>query len=158
MEITLESVISLISLFIGGSGLGALFTWRYAKRVEKAKVVAVEAEAEKAKVDVERERVAVALEKQNYYQQMAKDLADDRDKWKQSSDEWRDIAKKMETEVSQMKKDQLAHDIDNDRKFSKLECRVESMSHFVCGDLGCKMRQRVSINEISPDYGKNQVD
>ena len=34
--------------------------------------------------------MAVALEKQNYYQQMAKDLADDRDKWKQSSDEWRD--------------------------------------------------------------------
>ena len=158
MEITLESVISLISLFIGGSGLGALFTWRYAKRVEKAKVVAAEAEAEKAKVDVERERVAVALEKQNYYQQMAKDLADDRDKWKQSSDEWRDIAKKMETEVSQMKKDQLAHDIDNDRKFSKLERRVESMSPFVCGDLGCKMRQLVSINEISPDYGKNQVN
>ena len=148
MEITLESVISLISLFIGGSGLGALFTWRYAKRVEKAKVVAAEAEAEKAKVDVERERVAVALEKQNYYQQMAKDLADDRDKWKQSSDEWRDIAMKMETEVSQMKKDQLAHDIDNDRKFSKLERRVESMSPFMCADLSCKMRQHVAINEI----------
>lgn len=149
MEITLESVISLVSLFISGSGLGALFTWRYAKRVEKAKVVAAEAEAEKAKVEVERERVAVALEKQNYYQQMAKDLADDRDKWKQSSDEWRDIAKKMETEVAQMKKDQLAHDIDNDRKFSKLERRVENMSPFMCADLTCKMRQRVTINDIS---------
>jgi len=148
MEITLESIISLISLFIGGGGLGVFFTWRYAKRVEKAKVVAAEAEAEKAKVEVERERVAVALEKQNYYQQMAKDLADDRDKWKQSSDEWRDIAKKMESEVTQLKKDQLAHDIENDRKFSYLERKMESMSPFMCSDLSCKMRQRVAINEI----------
>lgn len=154
MEITLESIISLISLFLGGGGLGVFFTLKYAKRAEQAKVVAAEAEAEKANVDVERERVAVAIEKQDYYQQMAKDLADDRDKWKQSSDEWRDIAKKMEAEMAQMKKDQLARDIDTDRKIAKLGRKVEAMSPFLCGDLSCKMRQRVVLNDI--DSGVEQ--
>ena len=154
MEITLESIISLISLFLGGGGLGVFFTLKYAKRAEQAKVVAAEAEAEKANVDVERERVAVAIEKQDYYQQMAKDLADDRDKWKQSSDEWREIARKMETEMAQMKKDQLARDIDTDRKIAKLGRKVEAMGHFLCGDLSCKMRQRVVLDDI--DSGVEQ--
>ena len=44
MEITLESIISIISLLIGGGSLGGLLVWRYTRRKAKA-------EAENAEVD-----------------------------------------------------------------------------------------------------------
>ena len=36
MEITLEGIVALITLFIGGSGIGGLLTWRWLKKKAKA--------------------------------------------------------------------------------------------------------------------------
>ena len=43
MEITLEAIISLIGLFVGGGG-GAFFTWRYLRRKAKAEAVTADDE------------------------------------------------------------------------------------------------------------------
>ena len=48
MEITLEAIISLIGLFVGGGG-GAFFTWRYMRRKAKAEAIQAEIEAAKEK-------------------------------------------------------------------------------------------------------------
>ena len=80
MEITLDAIISLIGLFIGGGG-GAFFMWRYQRRKAKA-------EADK--------------EEQGYYQQMMADIAKDRDYYKQERDEYRATIKQYNERMDDM--------------------------------------------------------
>ena len=49
MEITLEAIISLLGLFVGGGG-GCFFTWRWMNRRAKAEAKEKEAEAKSAEV------------------------------------------------------------------------------------------------------------
>ena len=49
MEITLEGIVALITLFIGGSGIGGLLTWRWLKKKAKAEAEKKAKEAEEAK-------------------------------------------------------------------------------------------------------------
>ena len=44
MEITLDTVIALLSLFVGGGG-GAFFTWRWQRKKAKAEAKTAEADA-----------------------------------------------------------------------------------------------------------------
>ena len=64
MEITLDAIISLAGILLGGGG-GAFFTWRFMRRKAKA-------EAETAEVDA-------AKELQDMYQQMLADAKTDRE-------------------------------------------------------------------------------
>lgn len=82
MEITLDAIISLIGLFIGGGG-GAFFMWRYQRRKAKA-------EAEK--------------EEQGYYQQMMADIAKDRDYYKQERNEYRQTIKSYDERIDQLER------------------------------------------------------
>ena len=45
MEITLEAIISLVGLFIGGTGITGFFFWRQHRRKEEAEAKLAEAEA-----------------------------------------------------------------------------------------------------------------
>ena len=45
MEITLEAIISLIGLFLGGTGIGGFIYWRQSKRKAEAEAKLAEAEA-----------------------------------------------------------------------------------------------------------------
>jgi len=146
MEITLDAIISLIGLFVGG-GAGAFFTWRYQRRKARA-------EANRAEVDAAKELQGMyqtMLSDANEYLKDARDKVDglrqERDHYKQERNEMHDQIGKLEAEIAQMKKDQLARDIDTDRKIAKLVRKVESMIHLLCGDMSCKMRQRVVLNE-----------
>lgn len=153
MEITLDAIISLIGLFVGG-GAGAFFTWRYQRRKARA-------EAEQAEVDAAKELQGMyqtMLADANEYLKDARDkvegLRQERDHYKQERNEMRDQIVKMGAEIAQMKKDQLARDIDTDRKIAKLVRKVESMSPLLCGDQSCKIRQRVVLDDI--DSGVEQ--
>lgn len=130
MEITLEAIISLIGLFVGGGG-GAFFTWRYMRR--KARAEAVQAEVEAAK------------EKQDYYQRIIEDVAKDRDYYKGERDEIRERMDKMAHSFMDWRLE-----ADNDRsemkmQIAKLGRKVETMVPFMCGNLACKDRQRVVL-------------
>lgn len=67
MEITLEAIISLLGLFVGGGG-GAFFTWKWMRRKAKA-------EAQVAEIDA-------AKELQDVYQQLINDIKVDREEQK----------------------------------------------------------------------------
>ena len=130
MEITLEAIISLLGLFVGGGG-GAFFTWRYLRR--KAKAEAVQAEVEAAK------------DKQEYYRGIIDDVAKDRDYYKQERNELRE---KMEQLTRSFMDWRI--EADNDRSkmkmdIAKLGRKVETMVPFMCGNLACKDRQRVVL-------------
>ena len=144
MEITVDTIISLLGLFIGGGG-GAFFTWRYMRR--------------KAKAEAQTEEVNMAKAVQDAYQQMLADkesdledrkkviaeLREERDHYKNDRNELRDRVGKMEDTVLELK-----------REVARNGRMVEAMRPFLCFDTKCKKRQRVqasecaAVNDIDP--------
>ena len=146
MEITLEAIISLIGLFVGGGG-GAFFTWRFMRRKAKA-------EAEQAEADAKKEQ-------QDYYQQLLKDLAEDRedrkhqndelraerDHYKNERNELRDQLGKLEGEMREWKR-KIEEERDGMmRTISRLGRKVDAMAPLMCGRLGCTNRLYVTVND-----------
>ena len=125
MEITLDTIISIIGLLLGG-GCGAFFTWRWQRKKAKA-------EAEK--------------EEQGYYQQMMKDIAQDRDYYKQERDEYRKTIKSYDERID-----------DLERKVARNGRIVESLRPFICTDLKCKLRHRAVISDSGEIEDKKQED
>lgn len=135
MEITIDTIISLAGLFIGGGG-GAFFTWRYMRR--------------KAKAEAQTEEVNMAKAVQDAYQQMLQDketdledrkkviaeLREERDHYKNDRNELRDRVGKMEDTVLELK-----------REVARNGRMVESMRPFLCYDMKCKKRVRVQVSE-----------
>ena len=146
MEITLDAIISLLGLFIGGGG-GAFFTWRYLRRKAKAEAVTAEVDA--------------AKDMQDMYQQMLEDAKRDREDRREQVEELRKDRDhyKLERNVLRDKMEQLTRsfmdwrvEADNDRSkmkmdIAKLGRKVETMVPFMCGNLTCKDRQRVVLSE-----------
>lgn len=142
---TFDSIITLITLLIGGGGIGSIITWRYSR----------------SKLKVE-----VAKEKQDYYQQLIDDLAKDRedrkrqnddlraerDHYKQERNELRDELEKLREEVRKLHDDRQKEREESqerlmecDRKIARLSRKVDAMRPFLCTDPSCKKRQLLTI-------------
>lgn len=146
MEISLEAIISLLGLFVGGGG-GAFFTWRYMRRKAKA-------EADSAEVDTVKnmqEAYDKMFEQVNHYIEDAagkmNDIRSDRDRYKKERDELRDRFCRLEDSLRNMRNEYQAEKAETDRKIAQLGRRVEAMRPFLCGDMLCKKRQRVAALE-----------
>lgn len=144
-EMTFDSIITLITLLIGGGGIGSILTWRYSRS--------------KAQVEVDKE-------KQDYYQQLIDDLAKDRedrkrqndelraerDHYKNGRNELRDELEKLREEVRKLHDDRQkereesqAKLMECDSKIARLSRKVDAMRPFLCTDLSCKKRNIVTI-------------
>jgi hypothetical protein len=137
MEITFDTILSLLGLFIGGGG-GAFFTWRWMRR--------------KAKAEAQTEEVRMAQAVQDTYQEMLEDknkevadnqrliaeLREDRDHYKQGYIEMRNRQDKTEEMVRDLQM-QVAR---NGRM-------VEAMRPFLCYDTKCKKRVLVRVSECA---------
>lgn len=158
MEITLEGIISLIGLFIGGTGIGGFFYWKQSKRKAIAEAKMAEAEAKLKEAEVEKAKIEAAKERQDYYQQLAKDLAEDREDRKRQNDELRQERDHYKNERNEYR-EQLSKLTDEFRDFrrkseddmdalKRTQARqgrmIEAMRPFMCGDLKCPNRQRVT--------------
>ena len=142
MEITLDTLINLLGLLLGG-GCGAFFTWRWQQRKAAAEAKEKEAEAKSAEVDM-------AQKVQDTYQEM---LAD---KQKEVEDNQRQIAELRADRdhyrqiVNAMEKRQD----ETDERVRSLQAQVarngrmvEALAPFICGDIGCNHRKLVSISD-----------
>lgn len=158
MEITLEAIISLIGLFLGGTGIGGFFYWKQSKRKAIAEAKLAEAEAKLKEAEVEKAKIEAAKERQDYYQQLAKDLAEDREDRKRQNDELRQERDHYKNERNEYR-EQLSKLTDEFRDFrrkseddmdalKRTQARqgrmIEAMRPFMCGDLKCTNRQRVT--------------
>ena len=146
MEITLEAIISLIGLFVGGGG-GAFFTWRYLRRKAKAEAVTAEVDAAKDMQDMYQQMLEDAKRDREDRREQVEELRADRDHYKQERNELRE---KMEQLTRSFMDWRL--EADNDRSkmkmdIAKLGRKVETMVPFMCGNLACKERQRVVLSE-----------
>ena len=139
MEITLESIISFIGLFLGGGG-GAFFTWRWMNRRARAEAKEKEAEAKSAEVDM-------AQKVQDTYQEMLDDknkevednhrliaeLREDRDHYKKDRNELREQLDKLIKDFYDFKRE-----TEDERQKMKSDIArntriAESSRPFMCG-------------------------
>ncbi len=144
MEITLDSILSLLGLFIGGGG-GAFFTWRYMRRKAKAEAVTAEVDAAKDMQDLYQQMLADTKEEREDRKKQIDELRSERDHYKDERNELRD---KMEQLTRSFMDWRI--EADNDRSkmkmdIAKLGRKVETMVPFMCGNLTCKDRQRVVL-------------
>ena len=161
MEITLEAIIGIISLLLGGTGVGGFLFWRQHKRKEEAEAKLAEAEAKLKEAEVRKAEIEANKEQQDYYQQLAKDLAEDREDRKRQNDELRAERDHYKNERNDYR-DMLAKRDEEFRKFRVLteeqldilrrtQARqgrmIEAMRPFMCGDLRCPNRQRVTTSD-----------
>jgi len=146
MEITLEAIISLIGLFIGGGG-GAFFTWRYMRRKAKAEAVTAEVDAAKDMQDLYQQMLADTKSEREDRKAQIEELRAERDHYKDERNELRDRMEKLTRSFMEWRLE-----ADNDRSkmkmdIAKLGRKVETMIPFMCGNLTCKDRQRVVLSE-----------
>ena len=142
MEITLEAIISLIGLFVGGGG-GAFFTWRYLRRKAKAEAVTAEADA--------------AKELQDVYQQLVQDIKTDRDEQKAYIQELKEDRSHLRKDRDDLRKrqDELEESVRSlQREVARYGRMVASMRPFLCGKTNCPHRIAVTIS----DDGEAETD
>jgi len=132
MEITVDTLISLAGLFIGGGG-GAFFTWRYMRR--------------KAKAEAQTEEVNMAQAVQDTYQQMLKDREEEVAYKNGIIKELRERQEKMESTVFDLK-----------REVARNGRMVEAMRPFLCYDTKCKKRVRVPQSEYEEPEKPAKLD
>ena len=143
----LSSIPDWLSLLFGGSII-SIVTWKFARRKAAADALRAEAEAKQAEAEAKKAEAEAMKEKQDYYQQMAEDLAKDRDYYKQDRDEHRRRLDEMDSKMRELQA-QVAR---NGRK-------VDAMVPFMCADMGCKLRKRVTISdegEVSEEKTKKK--
>ena len=146
MEITLEAIISLAGLFIGGGG-GAFFTWRYMRRKARA-------EAQTAEIDA-------AKEMQGLYKQMLNDaneyledarnkvegLRQERDQYKSDRDELREKVSQLTNMFYELKTDsekersQLRVDI------TQVKQQMKGLIPLTCSVADCKLRKIIILED-----------
>ena len=139
MEI-FESVTNILSLLFGGS-LISIVTWKFARRKADAEAKKAEAEAKSAEAEAQQE-------KQNYYQQIIDDIAKDRDYYKRDRDEQRSRMDEMDVKFRELQS-----------AVARNGRMVEAMRPFMCADLKCPHRQRVTISpEGEVKNGKLKIE
>ena len=139
----LTNIPDWLSLLFGGS-LISVITWRFARQKAAAEAKEAEAKAKQAEAEAKKAEAEAMKEKQDYYQQMAEDMAKDRDYYKQDRDEHRERFDKLSRNVAEWKRttDETIEDLR--RKVARNGRQIEMMRPFMCGDLKCKKRVRVT--------------
>lgn len=130
---TLQSIISIATLLLGGGG-GAFFTWRFVRKRAKA-------EAQRAEVDA-------AKELQDVYQQLITDIKADRDEQKAYIKELKDDRLNLRNDRDQLKTRQ--EDLEREVRQLKFDVArqgrmTEAMRPFLCGRK-CSDRTSVDIS------------
>lgn len=131
MTIEFGDIMSVVTLLLGGGGLGGLLTWKYARKKEQAEAASAETMATK--------------EVQDVYQQLIEDVKKDRDEQKQYIAELKEDRQHLRAERDELreridKTDETVRDLQ--MQVAKNGRKVEMMTPFMCSDLKCKKRLR----------------
>lgn len=127
MEFSIDTIVAIAGLFIGGGG-GAFFTWRWQRK--KA-----EADAAKDVQDVYQQMVADVKADREEQKQYIAELKEDRKHLRQERDELRERQDKLEETVRGLQKDVA--------RYGRM---VECMRPFLCGKAAeCKECVPVTI-------------
>ena len=147
MEITLEAIISLIGIIVGGGSIGGFLFWKQTKKRAIAEAKQAEAEAKLKEAEAKSAEVDMAQKVQDTYQQILDDkqkevednhrliaeLREDRDHYKKGYVEMRDEVEKLSKDFYDFKRD-----TQNERQKMKNDIArntriAESSRPFMCG-------------------------
>ena len=161
MEITLEGIIALITLFVGGSGIGGIITWRWLKKRAKAEADQAAAEAKQKEAEAKSAEIDMAQKVQDTYQQILDDkqkevednhrliaeLREDRDHYKQGYVEFRDQLDKLQKEFRDFRNETEEQRTQMKRDIARNGRQLECLRPFLCGREDCALRVPVTISE-----------
>ena len=147
MEITLEGIVALITLFIGGSGIGGLVTWRWLKKKAKAEADQAAAEAKQKEAEAKAAEVELAQKIQDTYQEILEDkqkevddnhrliaeLREDRDHYKKGYVEMRDELEKLGKDFYEFKQSTIREREKMKSDIARNTRIAESSRPFMCG-------------------------
>ena len=160
MEITLEAIISIITLILGGGGVCGFFFWRQMKRQKEAEAKAAEAEAKLKEAEAKAAEVDMAQKVQDTYQQILEDkqkevednhrlineLREDRDHYKQGYVEFREQLDKLTKEFRDFRNQTEEERATMKRDIARNGRQLECMRPFLCGRENCGIRVPVTIS------------
>ena len=146
MEITLDALISLLGLFVGGGG-GAFFMWKYQRKKAKAEAATAEIDAAKDLQDMYQQMLSDAKADREDRKSQMEELRQERDSFKDERNEYREQIDKLTRNVMEWKRltDETIDDLR--MKVARNGRQIEMMRPFMCGDLKCKKRVRVTTLE-----------
>ena len=162
MEITIDSIISVLGLIFGGSGIGWFITWRWQKAKAKAEAKQAEAEVKEKEADAKAAEVDMAQKVQDTYQQMLEDkqkevednhrliaeLREDRDHYKQGYAEFRDQVDQLQKEFREFKNSTEDERNKMKRDIARNARQLEGLRPFLCGREDCALRVPVTIAQV----------
>ena len=143
----MEGIIALITLFVGGSGIGGLLTWRWLKKKAKAEADQAAAEAKQKEAEAKAAEVELAQKIQDTYQEILEDkqkevednhrliaeLREDRDHYKKGYVEMRDEVDKLTKEFYDFKRDTMKEREKMKSDIARNTRIAESSRPFMCG-------------------------
>lgn len=136
MENTFETIMSIVGLLLGGTGIGTFFTWRWQRRKAAAEAKTAEADA--------------AKELQDVYQQLINDIKTDREEQKAYIGELKEDRAHLRKDRDDLRKrqDELEESVRNlQREVARNSRIVEFMRPLLCGREGCAIRVPVTVSE-----------
>ena len=147
MEITLEAIISLAGLLLGGGG-GAFFTWRWMNRRAKAEAVTAEVEAAKEMQSLYKQMLNDANEYLEDARNKVDGLRQERDHYKQDRDELREKIAALTKMFYELKTDSEKERSELRVEISKLKGQMNGILPLTCTVPDCKLRQVFVFDEL----------
>ena len=150
MEITIDTLVNIFSLLLGGGG-GAFFVWKWQRRKAKAEAESAEITATKEMQDMYQQMLEDAKRDREDRRAQVDEIRQERDHYKADRNELREMVGKMQDEILGMK-----------REIARNGRKVEAMSPFICARSGCRDRIFATVSdagEVKPKKSqKKQTD
>lgn len=156
MNISIETIASILGLLLGGGSIGTLLTWRWQRKKAKAEAKQAEAEAEKAKFEATQANTQLIKDIQSSYQQLASDLKANLDTQQEYNEEQKQYISELKQDRQHLReeREELRGRIDKlestqrDLQFevARNSRMVAFMRPFLCGRDGCAIRVPVTIS------------
>lgn len=123
LEMNIETIVAIVTLLLGGGGIGSLLTWRHGRAKAKAEAEQAKAEAERAKGEARVAEMNTLKEVQGIYGQMTVDMKATMDALMESNKQ-KDIAIE---ELKNALRTSRQENVENQRRVRELENRVARM-------------------------------
>ena len=145
MEVTFGDIINILSLLLGGGGIGYFLSWKYNRRKEAAEAGQAETTA--------------AKEMQDMYQQLIDDVKKDRDEQKAYIIELKEDRQHLREERDDLRNrlemlEGLVRGLQRD--VARNGRMVEAMRPLLCGRRNCKNREMVTFEDDVDVKGKEE--
>lgn len=157
MDISFDTIASILGLLLGGGSIGTLLTWRYQRNKAKAEAKQAEAEAEKTKYEAMQANAQLIKDIQGSYQQLASDLKANLDTQQEYNEEQKQYIAELKEDRQHLRKerdelrerqDKLEATVrDLQRDVARNGRQIECMRPLLCGREGCAIRVPVSIGD-----------